>query len=253
MFENVKIALSNSNIYNLSNKLINSIINNQHHFHIEVNYQEDNNGQPIEIGNSTGWWFEFIIMNCYKIKFKVNSSTTFSIYMADVDSEYSSSDTLSIGSPSNLSIQYFLIQNPDFSFPDSNCEYTLLAFGTTSNSTFSSSDYHSCFTIRIKDEDTNNYTYFYSNKFSKARIYDLLNNGIVKYDNKYIMNINTIFNFNYDDGIINIEAIINDGYMSDIQCKYNILSTSNLSYGYHYEMNTNKYFSLTNNILLLYE
>ena len=251
MFENVKIALSNSDIYNLSNKLINSILNNQHHFHIEVNYQEDSNGQPIEIGNSIGWWFEFIIMNCYKIKFKVNNSTTFYIYMADVDREYSNNyDTISIGS-SNLSIQYFLIQNPDFDFPDSNCEYTLLAFGSGSN-TFSLSDYCSCFTIQIKDKDTGNYTYFYSNKFSKARIYDLLNNGIVKYDNKYIMNINTIFNFNHDS-IIHTEAIINDGYMSDIQCKYNILSTSNLSYGYHYEMNTNKYFSLTNNILLLYE
>ena len=250
MFENVKIALSSSNIYNLSNKLINSIINNQHHFHIEVNYQEDGNGQPIEIGNSTGWWFEFIIMNCYKIKFKVNSSTSFYIYMADVDSEYSSYDTLSTGSSSNPSIQYLLIQNPDFSFPDSNCEYNLLAFAAGS-STLSSNTYYSCFTIKIKDKDTNNYTYFYSNKFSKTNISELLDSGIVKYDNKYIMNINTIFNFNCDD-IINIEAIINDGYMDDIQCKYNILSTSNLSYGYHYEMNTNKYFSLTNNILLLY-
>ena len=96
MFENVKIALSNSDIYNLSNKLINSIINNQHHFHIEVNYQEDSNGQPIEIGNSTGWWFEFIIMNCYKIKFKVRDTTTFYIYMADVDREYSNIYFISI-------------------------------------------------------------------------------------------------------------------------------------------------------------
>lgn len=253
MFENVKIALSNSNIYNLSNKLINSIINNQHHFHIEVNYQEDSNGQPIEIGNSIGWWFEFIIMNCYKIKFKVDSSRTFYIYMADVDREYSSDYNylLNIESSSNPSIQYLLIQNPDFSFPDSNCEYTLLAFASGST-TLSSSGYCSCFTIRIKDEDTNNYTYFYSNKFSNTNISELLKNGIVKYDNKYIMNINTIFNFNHDS-IIYTEAIINDGYMSDIQCKYNILSTSNLNYGYHYEMNTNKYFSLTNNILLLYE
>ena len=253
MFENVNIALSNSNIYNLSNKLINSIINNQHHFHIEVNYQEDSNGQPIEIGNSTGWWFEFIIMNCYKIKFKVKDTTTFCIYMADVDREYSSDyATLDIKSSSNPSIQYLLIQNPDFSFPDSNCEYTLLAFASGSTTLSSNGGYCGCFTIKIKDKDTDNYIYFYSNKFSKTNISELLNNGIVKYDNKYIMNINTIFNFNYDS-IIHTEAIINDGYMSDIQCKYNILSTSNLSYGYHYEMNTNKYFSLTKNILLLYE
>lgn len=251
MFENVKIALSNSDIYNLSNKLINSIINNQHHFHIEVNYQEDSNGQPIEIGNSIGWWFEFIIMNCYKIKFKVNDPTTFYIYMADVDREYSNKyDTIGIGS-SNPSIQYLLIQNPDFGFPDSNCEYTLLTFASGS-ATLSSNGYYGCFTIKIKDKDTDNYIYFYSNKFSNTNISELLKSGIVKYDNKYIMNINTIFNFNHDS-IIHTEAIINDGYMSDIQCKYNILSTSNLSYGYHYEMNTNKYFSLTNNILLLYE
>lgn len=253
MFENVKIVLSNRNIYNLSNKLINSIINNQHHFHIKVNYQEDSNGQPIKIGSSIGWWFEFIIMNCYKIKFKVKDMTTFYIYMADVDSEYNNYDTISIGSSSNpnQSIQYLLIQNPDFSFSDSNCEYNLLVFASGSTA-LSSNGYYGCFTIKIKDKDTDNYIYFYSNKFSNTNISELLKNGIVKYDNKYIMNINTIFNFNHDS-IIHTEAIINDGYMSNIQCKYNILSTSNLNYGYHYEMNTNKYFSLTNNILLLYE
>lgn len=243
---------NNYNIYDFSVDFINSIMNNQCGNNIVVNYQKDANGEPIEKGNSTGWWFEFVIMGIYKIKIVVSNSTDYIIYLADARDEYSTSKSSSFPvvsvSSSTMAIQYYLIENLE-SNTDDNINYTLLMIGPEGGSRFDG-----CLAIEYKVDD-NNSEYFYSNKFynssnSNAKLELLLKNGLINFENRTIINLVNIFNFNAPNKIVYSDTFITNGYNYYRRLKNKFLSTSNITIGRHYTINNNDYFSLTNNLLL---
>ena len=247
---NTNYDSNNYNIYDFSVDFINSIMNNQCGNNIVVNYQKDANDEPIEKGNSVGWWFEFVIMGIYKIKIEVSSSTAYNLYLADARDEYptsKSSSLFTVVSSSTMTIQYYLIENLE-SNTDDNINYTLLMIGPGAGSRFDG-----CLAIEYKVDD-NNSEYFYSNKFyntaGNAKLELLLNNGLINFENRTIINLVNAFNFNAPNKIVYSDTFITNGYNYYRRLKNKFLSTSNITIGCHYTINNNDYFSLTNNLLI---
>lgn len=252
-FKRIKLTSNydsnNYDIYKFSKDFIASVMNNQCGNNIVVNYQKDGNGNDITEGNSSGWWFEFVIMNIYKIKFEISGSNSYYLFLADARDEYpTSKTTITLVSNSTISIQYYLIENLEEN-NDDNINYTLLMIGPGGASRFDG-----CLCIEYKI-DENNSEYFYSNKFyasntSSAKIELLLTNGLIRVEDRVIIDLVSLFNINTPNKIIYSDTFITNGYNYYRKLNNKFLSTSILTAGCHYTINNNDYFSLTTNLLL---